>query len=74
MHGDVLGSSSSSSSSALTERSLVARRLDPTIHTKGTKVTTDQIAAVNITGHDRHPEWTIGSLGPAIHHDLIRRY
>jgi len=35
----------------------VYARLDPTIYTKGTKVTKDQIAAVNITGHDWHPEW-----------------
>jgi hypothetical protein len=35
----------------------VYARLDPTIYTKGSKVTKDQIAAVNITGHDWHPEW-----------------
>ena len=35
----------------------VYARLDPTIYTTGTKVTKDQIAAVNITGHDWHPEW-----------------
>lgn len=34
----------------------VFARLDPTIYTK-VKVTKDQIAAVNITGRDWHPEW-----------------
>jgi hypothetical protein len=31
-------------------------RLDPTVYTK-IKVTKDQLAAVNITGNDWHPEW-----------------
>jgi hypothetical protein len=34
----------------------VYARLDPTVYTK-VKVTKDQIAAVNITGNDWHPEW-----------------
>jgi len=34
----------------------VYARLDPTIYTKVT-VTKDQLAAVNITGNDWHPEW-----------------
>ena len=44
----------------------VYARLDPTIYTKGTKVTKDQIAAVNITGHDWHPEWNY-RISPASH-------
>ena len=44
----------------------VYARLDPTIYTKGTKVTKDQIAAVNITGHDWHPEWNY-RITPAGH-------
>ena len=44
----------------------VYARLDPTIYTKGTKVTKDQIAAVNITGHDWHPEWNY-RISPAGH-------
>jgi hypothetical protein len=35
----------------------VYARQDPTTYTKGVKVTKEQIAAVNITGHDWHPEW-----------------
>jgi hypothetical protein len=31
--------------------------VDPTTYTKGVKVTKEQIAAVNITGHVWHPEW-----------------
>jgi len=34
----------------------VFARLDPTEYTK-VKVTKDQIAAVNVTGHEWHPEW-----------------
>jgi hypothetical protein len=44
----------------------VYARLDPTIYTKGTKVTKDQIAAVNITGRDWHPEWNY-RIAPAAH-------
>ena len=43
----------------------VYARLDPTIYTK-VKVTKDQIAAVNITGHDWHPEWNY-RITPASH-------
>ena len=35
----------------------VYARQDPTSYAKGVKVTKEQIAAVNITGHDWHPEW-----------------
>lgn len=34
----------------------VYARLNPTVYTK-VKVTKEQIAAVNLTGHDWHPEW-----------------
>lgn len=43
----------------------VYARLDPTIYTK-VKVTKDQIAAVNITGHAWHPEWNY-RIAPANH-------
>ena len=32
-------------------------RLDPTVYPTKLKVTKEQIAAVNITGNDWHPEW-----------------
>ncbi len=35
----------------------VYARLDPTVYPTKVKVPKDQIAAVNITGHDCHPEW-----------------
>jgi Rhodopirellula transposase DDE domain len=35
----------------------VYARLDPTVYPKKIKVTKQQIAAVNITGHEWHPEW-----------------
>lgn len=35
----------------------VYARLDPTVYTKGKTVTKEQLAAVNITRHDWHPEW-----------------
>jgi hypothetical protein len=35
----------------------VYARLDPTVYPTKVKVPKDQIAAVNITGHDWHPEW-----------------
>jgi hypothetical protein len=41
----------------------VYARLDPTVYTK-VKVTKDQIAAVNITPNDWHPEWNY-SITPA---------
>ena len=43
----------------------VYARLDPTVYTK-VKVTKDQIAAVNITGNDWHPEWNY-RITPAAH-------
>ena len=44
------------SSTATSTGLKVYARLDPTVYTK-VKVTKDQIAAMNITGHDWHPEW-----------------
>jgi hypothetical protein len=44
----------------------VYARLDPTIYPTKVKVTKDQIAAVNITGHDWHPEWNY-RITPAVH-------
>ena len=35
----------------------VYARQDPSSYAKGVKVTKEQIAGVNITGHDWHPEW-----------------
>ena len=35
----------------------VYARQDPSNYAKGVKVTKEQIAGVNITGHDWHPEW-----------------
>ena len=35
----------------------VYARLDPTVYPTKVKVSKDQIAAVNITGDDWHPEW-----------------
>ena len=35
----------------------VYARLDPTVYPTKVKVPKDQIAAVNITGYDWHPEW-----------------
>jgi len=43
----------------------VYARLDPTVYTK-IKVTKDEIAAVNITRHDWHPEWNY-RITPANH-------
>jgi DDE family transposase len=43
----------------------VYARLDPTVYTK-VKVTKEQIAAVNITGSDWHPEWNY-RITPANH-------
>lgn len=36
---------------------VVDARLDPTAYPTKLKVTKDQIADVNITGHEFHPEW-----------------
>jgi hypothetical protein len=35
----------------------VYARPDPSNYAKGVKVTKEQTAGVNITGHDWHPEW-----------------
>ena len=35
----------------------VYARLDPTVYAKGKTVTKEQLATVNITGNDWHPEW-----------------
>ena len=35
----------------------VFARLDPTVYPTKVKMPKDQIAAVNIAGHDWHPEW-----------------
>ena len=43
----------------------VYARLDPTVYTK-VKVTKGQLAAINITGHDWHPEWNY-RIAPAGH-------
>jgi Rhodopirellula transposase DDE domain len=43
----------------------VYARLDPTVYTKVT-VTKDQIAAVNITAHEWHPEWNY-RISPSSH-------
>jgi len=44
----------------------VYARLDPTVYTKGQTVTKEQLAAVNITGNDWHPEWNY-RITPAAH-------
>jgi len=44
----------------------VYARLDPTVYTKGKTVTKQQLAAVNITGNDWHPEWNY-RISPATH-------
>jgi hypothetical protein len=44
----------------------VYARLDPTVYPTKVKVSKDQIAAVNITGHDWHPEWNY-RISPANH-------
>jgi Rhodopirellula transposase DDE domain len=44
-------------------------RLDPTVYPKKIKVTKQQIAAVNITGHEWHPEWNYRISPNDRHHD-----
>ena len=44
----------------------VYARLDPASYPTNVKATKDQIAAVNITGHDWHPEWNY-RISPAAH-------
>jgi hypothetical protein len=44
----------------------VYARLDPTVYTKGKTATKKQLAAVNITPNDWHPEWNY-RISPAAH-------
>ena len=44
----------------------VHARLDPTVYTKGRTVSKEELAAVNITRHDWHPEWNY-RISPSQH-------
>jgi hypothetical protein len=43
----------------------VFARLDDTIYPQKLKITDEQIAAVNITGHHFHPEWNY-TISPSL--------